>query len=54
MKSVKQAQTKTPVVVGSVMWKQGDITFKCMIYNNNNNKEAHYELVRGIPVSHFM
>jgi hypothetical protein len=52
MKSVKQAQTKTPVVVGSVMWKQGDITFKCMIYNNN--KEAHYELVRGVPVSHFM
>ena len=52
MKSVKQAQTQTPVVVGSVMWKQGGTTCKSMIYNKE--EEPTYELVRGVPVSHFM
>lgn len=52
MKSVKQAQTKTPSVVGSIMWKQNGTICKSMIYNKKD--ESHYELVRGIPVSHFM
>ena len=50
MKSVKQAQT--PVVVGSIMWKQNGKICKSMIYNKK--EEADYELVRGVPVSHFM
>ncbi len=50
MKSVKQAQT--PVVVGSIMWKQNGKICKSMIYNKKD--ETHYELVRGIPVKYFM
>jgi|SaaInlStandDraft_7_1057024.scaffolds.fasta_scaffold995598_1 hypothetical protein len=52
MKSVKQAQTKTPSVVGSVIWKQGGTTCKTMIYGTK--EEPIYKLVRGVPVSHFM
>ena len=53
MKSVKQAQTKTPSVVGSVIWKQQGTTCKTMIYDTKE-EEPIYKLVRGIPVSHFM
>ena len=52
MKSVTQTQKKTPSVVGSVMWKQNGTKCKNMIYNKED--EPTYELVRGVPVSHFM